>query len=103
MSIFIYSSVILFRTIKNLLPTFIQVPASGPAKPVDQLGGGHYVKCVLKLRKGPLPMVNSSLVEWWEIIQEAPSVFPSKDSLEIITFNDLVPPLHLSFFASKGY
>jgi len=89
-------------TIKNLFPTFIQVPASGPAKPVDQLGGGHYVKCVLKLRKGPLPMVNSSSVEWWEIIQEAPSVFPSKDSLEIITLNDLVPPLHLSFFASKG-
>lgn len=79
------------------------MPASGPAKPVDQLGDGHYVKCELKLRKGPLPMLNSSLVEWWEIIQETPSVFQSKDSLEIITFNDLVPPLHLSFFASKGY
>ena len=92
-----------FRVIKNLFPTFIQVPASGPAKAVQQLGDGRYVKCILKLRKGQVPQLNTSQVEWWEIIQETKQVFPMKDSLEIITFNDLVPPLHLSFFASKGY
>eukprot|EP00794_Sanderia_malayensis_P018687 gene18687-20574_t len=82
-------------TIKNLFPTFIQVPASGPAKPVPQLANGHYVTCTLRLRK-------RNGTEWWEILQETKKIFPEKDSLEIITFNDLVPPLHLSFFASKG-
>lgn len=88
----------------NLFPTFIQVPASGQVKPVRWLGHGTMVNCTIVLRRGAFPHMNSTDVEWWEIIQDAPlPLFSSGPGyLEIITLNDLVPPLHLSFFASKG-
>ena len=43
-------------------------------------------------------------VEWWELtLIERQTHFESEENvLEMITFNDLVPPLHFSFFASHG-
>ena len=93
-----------FRRIQELFPTFIQVPANGRATAVKNLGGGCLVRCIIKLRRGSIPQLsNNSLVEWWEVTQENPvPLFAPAGSLEIITLNDLVPPLHLSFFTSKG-
>ena len=82
------------------------MPARGSVKPVDWLGGGSFVNCTIILRHGSIPGSegNGSQVEWWEIIQDNPKPMFSFDTgnLEIIVLNDFVPPLHLSFFASKG-
>lgn len=91
-------------SIPDLFPTFMQVPASGPVKPVSWIGRGCYVNSKLILRRGIAPHLNTTQVEWWDIVQEDPKPLFSKKSgyLEIIALNDLVPPLHLSFFANKG-
>ena len=93
------------RTISNLFPTFIRVPASGQASAISELFNGSYVDCGIKLRVGSVPNVTGE-VEWWELTQKAPRpIFDSSQSisdLEVITFNDYVPPLHFSFFASTG-
>lgn len=88
-----------------MFPTYIQVPASGAVKPVEWLGRGSYVNATIVLRRGSAPQMNSTQVEWWEIIQDEPQpifTHAGPGYLEIIALNDLVPPLHLSFFASKG-
>lgn len=95
----------LSRTISDLFPTFMRVPASGQATAITELFNGSYVDCGIKLRVGSVPNVTGE-VEWWELTQKTPQpIFDSPQStsdLEIITFNDYVPPLHLSFFASTG-
>ena len=94
-----------FRTIKDLFPTFIRVPASGQATALTELYNASYVDCGIKVRVGSVPNVTGE-VEWWELTQKNPRpIFDSKQSmsdLEVITFNDFVPPLHFSFFASTG-
>ena len=94
-----------YRTIKNLFPTFIRVPASGQATALTELFNASYVDCGIKVRVGSVPNVTGE-VEWWELTQQNPRpVFDSREStsdLEVITFNDFVPPLHFSFFASTG-
>ena len=89
--------------IKKLFPSFIRVPASGAAVAVDALFNGSYVDCGIRLRRGG-SAEGVGAVEWWEVTQREPRpIFDSGDSdLEIIVFNDLVPPLHFSFFATKG-
>lgn len=94
-----------FRTIKNIFPSFIRVPASGQATAVTELFNASYVDCGIKVRVGSVPNVTGE-VEWWELTQQNPEpIFNSGQStsdLEVITFNDFVPPLHFSFFASTG-
>lgn len=93
------------RTIKALFPTFIRVPASGRATALKELFNASYVDCGIKVRFGSVPNVTGD-VEWWELTQKNPKpIFDSRKStsdLEVITFNDFVPPLHFSFFASTG-
>ena len=92
------------RALPGLFPRYIQVPASGPVKKVDWLDGGTKVDCTIFLRRGAIQQMNSTQVEWWEIQQDTPKpIFSNDKNLEIIALNDLVPPLHLTFFASKGY
>ncbi|XP_046843145.1 piezo-type mechanosensitive ion channel component 1-like [Xenia sp. Carnegie-2017] len=99
------SSAINEITIKALFPTFIRVPASGRATALKELFNASYVDCGIKVRFGSVPNVTGD-VEWWELTQKNPKpIFDSRKStsdLEVITFNDFVPPLHFSFFASTG-
>jgi len=91
-------------SLSRLFPSFMAVPASGPVNPMRWLDDGTFVNCTLIQRRGSSPVLNNSLVEWWEIVQDTPKpVFSSGPGyLEIIALSDLVPPLHLSFFASTG-
>lgn len=71
---------------------------------MDWLDGGTKVDCTIFLRRGAIRQMNRTKVEWWEIQQDTPKpIFSNDKNLEIIALNDLVPPLHLTFFASKGY
>ncbi|KAL9975258.1 hypothetical protein ACROYT_G012400 [Oculina patagonica] len=83
--------------IKDLFPSFVRVPASGSVTAVLSNDKSNYVTCRLRMRsKGDF--------DWWELTQKSPDpLFGAKDNvLEMITFNDLVPPLHFSFFTSTG-
>ena len=63
------------------------------------------VNCTIMLRRGSIPHVaHPTLVEWWEVKQDSPNpLFSSGPGyLEVIALNDVVPPLFLSFFVSKG-
>ena len=86
-----------------MFPTFVRVPASTAATPINVLFNASYVTCGLKLRVGNVPGFTGN-VEWWELTQIKPRpIFdPQESVLEMITFNNLVPPLHFSFFASTG-
>lgn len=81
----------------------MHVPASGSVVPLQLLNTKEDVNCTIILRRGDIPYTNST-VEWWEIVQDSPKpVFSSGAGyLEMIALSDLVPPLHLSFFASSG-
>ena len=83
--------------IKDLFPSFVRVPATGSATPVLNQDGSNFVTCGLRMR-------SSNNFDWWELTQLEPKpLFDPEDSvLEMITFNDLVPPLHFSFFTSTG-
>jgi len=91
-------------SLSRLFPSFMSVPASGPVNPVRWLDEGTFVNCTIIQRRGSTPFINNSLVEWWEIVQDSPKpIFLSGPGyLEIFALSDLVPPLHLSFFASTG-
>ncbi|XP_031574449.1 piezo-type mechanosensitive ion channel component 2-like [Actinia tenebrosa] len=82
--------------IKDMFPSFVSVPGSGSATPIRALFNASYVTCGIRMRTiGPH-------VEWWELTQKSPKPLFEESVLEMITFNDLVPPLHFSFFASTG-
>ena len=88
----------LYRVIKDLFPSFVHVPASGSVTPFLSIDKSNYVTCRLRMR-------SKSVFDWWELTQKSPDpLFGAKENvLEMITFNDLVPPLHFSFFTSTGY
>ena len=88
----------MYRVIKDLFPSFVSVPASGSVTPVLTVDKSNYVTCRLRLR-------SKGVFDWWELTQKSPDpLFGAKENvLEMITFNDLVPPLHFSFFTSTGY
>lgn len=83
--------------IKDLFPSFVRVPASGSVTQVLSKDYSNYVTCRLRMR-------SKASFDWWELTQKEPDpLFGTKDNvLEMITFNDLVPPLHFSFFTSTG-
>lgn len=83
--------------IKDLFPSFVRVPASGSVTAVLNNDRANFVTCRLRMR-------SKGLFDWWELTQKSPNpLFGAKDNvLEMITFNDLVPPLHFSFFTSTG-
>jgi len=83
--------------IKDLFPSFVRVPASGSVTPVLTENMSNYVTCRLRMR-------SKGSFDWWELTQKEPDpLFGAKENvLEMITFNDLVPPLHFSFFTSTG-
>ncbi|XP_074617953.1 piezo-type mechanosensitive ion channel component 1-like isoform X1 [Acropora palmata] len=85
--------------IKNLFPSFVGVPASGSVSAVmsDSKQDINYVTCRLRMR-------SKGSFDWWELTQMSPKpLFGAKENvLEMITFNDPVPPLHFSFFTSTG-
>ena len=76
----------------------MRVPASGSVTQVLSKDYSNYVTCRLRMR-------SKASFDWWELTQKEPDpLFGTKDNvLEMITFNDLVPPLHFSFFTSTGY
>ena len=88
----------LYRVIKDLFPSFVRVPASGSVTPFLSIDKSNYVTCRLRMR-------SKGVFDWWELTQKSPDpLFGAKENvLEMITFNDLVPPLHFSFFTSTGY
>lgn len=83
--------------IKDLFPSFVKVPASGSVTPFLSNNKSNYVTCRLRMR-------SNGVFDWWELTQITPNpLFGAKENaLEMITFNDLVPPLHFSFFTSTG-
>lgn len=83
--------------IKDLFPSFVVVPASGSVKAVMTKHKSNYVTCRLRMR-------SKGSFDWWELTQKSPNpLFGAKENvLEMITFNDPVPPLHFSFFTSTG-
>ncbi|XP_015749151.1 PREDICTED: piezo-type mechanosensitive ion channel component 1-like [Acropora digitifera] len=85
--------------IRNLFPSFVGVPASGSVSAVmsDSNQDINYVTCRLRMR-------SKGSFDWWELTQMSPKpLFGAKENvLEMITFNDPVPPLHFSFFTSTG-
>lgn len=87
-----------YRIIKDLFPSFVRVPASGSVTAVLSTDKSNYVTCRLRMR-------SKGVFDWWELTQKSPDpLFGAKENvLEMITFNDLVPPLHFSFFTSTGY
>lgn len=91
--------VFFFRVIKDLFPSFVGVPASGSVSAVmsDSTQDINYVTCRLRMR-------SKGSFDWWELTQMSPKpLFGAKENvLEMITFNDPVPPLHFSFFTSTG-
>ena len=107
--IFVGSIICFFRILPALFPQFIQVPATGSISEVEPLTRGIKVNCTIDLKRVVTKIGNETVsqVEWWELKQDSPPpIFSKRDkdkgNLEIISLNDLVPPLHLSFFASKG-
>lgn len=81
-----------------MFPSFVHVPASGSVTSFLSIDKSNFVTCRLRMR-------SKSVFDWWELTQKSPDpLFGAKENvLEMITFNDLVPPLHFSFFTSTGY